>query len=497
MTLSYDPRTGTPNGEVADTTTAEVRAAVRAAAAAAPEVATTPPAVRRDWLVAVAEALEAGTDELVALAEAETALGVTRLTGEVQRAAGQLRFYGDVAAEGSFLGAAIDTTGPHLARTRVPLGPVAVFGASNFPLGFGVLGNDTASAIAAGCPVVIKAHPAHPLLSERLASLARTALAAAGAPDGVLALVAGQQAGVDLVRAPEIAAVGFTGSQAGGLALWRIANERAVVIPVFAEMGTVNPVVVTRAAAPRMAEIAAGLVDSFTLGSGQFCTKPGLLLAPRGAQAAQEVAKALSSTRPEPVMLTAAIAAAVRSGIDELVAAGGRVVEVVEPGAGAGWSAPAAVIEVAADRLRPGSRVLEECFGAVVVVAEYDGPAERDAVLDRLQGALAASLVTDGPDDPEGAALAQRVGGQVGRVVVDDWPTGVASTWAQHHGGPWPATSAPAATSVGAGALDRFVRPVTFQDVPDAWLPAPVQAVNPWRVPRRVDGVLEVPGVTR
>ncbi|MCR1785993.1 aldehyde dehydrogenase family protein [Nocardioides carbamazepini] len=491
--VSYDPRTGGINGEVGDSTAEEVRAAVRAAAVAAPTVAALSPAVRRDWLVAVADALESDLDALVALADAETALGTARLAGEVQRAAGQLRFYGAVAAEGSWLGATLDTAGPHLARTKVPLGPVAVFGASNFPLGFGVVGNDTASAIAAGCPVVAKAHPAHPLLSERLAALARAALSTAGAPESVLGLVTGQQAGVDLVRSPEIAAVGFTGSQAGGLALWRIANEREVVIPVYAEMGTVNPVVVTQAAASRMAEIAVGLVGSFTLGSGQFCTKPGLLLAPRGVDAAHEVAQALRSAAPAPVMLTSAIAAAVRAGVEELVAAGGRLVVAVEPAPGSGWDAPAAVVEVDAHRLVPGSRLLEECFGAVVVVAEYDDPTERDAVLDRLQGALAASVVTDGPDDPEGAVLARRLGGQVGRVVVDDWPTGVAYTWAQHHGGPWPATSAPAATSVGAGALDRFVRPVTFQDVPDAWLPEPVRAANPWRVPRRVDGVLEVP----
>jgi NADP-dependent aldehyde dehydrogenase len=490
--ISHDPRTGRVNGEVAESTADEVRAAVTAASTAAPATAAVPPAVRRDWLAAIADALEAELDELVALADAETALGTTRLAGEVQRAAGQLRFYGEVAADGGYLGAAIDTVGQRLARVNVALGPVAVFGASNFPLGFGVLGNDTASALAAGCPVVVKAHPAHPLLSRRLAELAHAALAAAGAPTGAFGMVVGAQAGVDLVRAPEIAAVAFTGSQAGGLALWRIANEREVVIPVYAEMGTVNPVVVTQAAAGRMAEIATGFVGSFTLGAGQFCTKPGLLLAPAGAAAAQEVAKALRAAGPAPIMLTSAIADAVRSGVDELVAAGGRLVDVVEP-SGAGWSAPAAVIEADSAALRPGSRLLAECFGPVVVVAEYDGAPERDAVLARLQGALAASLVTDGPGDPEGAELARRLAGRVGRVVVDGWPTGVAYTWAQQHGGPWPATSAPAATSVGAAALDRFVRPVAFQDVPDAWLPPPVQDANPWRVPRRIDGDVELP----
>lgn len=490
--VSFDPRTGLVNGEVADSTPEDVRVAVARAAGAAPAIARTPPDVRRAWLVAVARALESASEELTALAESETALGEVRLAGEVQRAAAQLRFYGDVAAEGSLLGAVIDDAdGRRIARCNVPLGPVAVFGASNFPFAFGVLGNDTASALAAGCPVVAKAHPAHPLLSRRLGELAATALAGAGAPDGTFTLVSGYAAGVDLVRAPQIAAVGFTGSQSGGLALWRTANEREVVIPVYAEMGTVNPVVVTRAAVPRMTEIAAGLVGSFTLGSGQFCTKPGLLLAPAGAEAAAAVGKALRTAGPEPVMLTAAISEAVRAGIADLVDAGGRVVDLVEPGGDGGWQAPAAVIEVDTDQLRRGSRLLEECFGPVVLVAEYADAVERDAVLTRLQGALAASIMTGGPEDEEGAALAHRLSTRVGRVVADDWPTGVAFTWAQQHGGPWPATSAPAVTSVGAAALDRFVRPVAFQDVPDAWLPEPLRRTNPWNVSRRIDGVVE------
>ncbi|HWU31626.1 MAG TPA: aldehyde dehydrogenase family protein [Marmoricola sp.] len=489
--VSYSPRSGLSQGEVADSTAAEVRVALEAAASVAPLVADAAPATRRQWAYAIADALEANLDELAQLAESETALGMPRLTGEVQRAAGQLRFYADVAVEGSYLGAVIDrSTEPPLARVNVPLGPVAVFGASNFPFAFGVLGNDTASALAAGCPVIAKGHPAHPLLSVRLAEISLEALADAGAPPGVLGLVMGREVGVDLVRAPEIAAVGFTGSQAGGLALWRIANERDVVIPVFAEMGTVNPMVVTRDAASRMSEIAKGFVGSFTLGSGQFCTKPGLLLAPSGLDAAAQVAKALRAAAPTPVMLTEAIADSVRRGLDELVAAGGRVVDVVEPEGG--WAAPAAVIEVDAAQLCKGSRLLEECFGAVALVAEYADAEELDEVLDNLQGALAAGVLTDGESDAQAATLITRLSGKVGRVLVDGWPTGVAFTWAQQHGGPWPATSAPAVTSVGAAALGRFVRPIAFQNVPDHWLPEAVQDRNPWSIPRRVDGVLEL-----
>jgi len=494
-TRSFRPYDGRPAGTVPDTTPAEVHAVVRAAAAAAPAIAETSPAERRRWLYAVAAAVEEHTEELVGLADEETALGATRLRSEVSRTAGQLRFYGDVVVEGSYLGVTIDSataTTPRLVRVRHPLGPVAVFGASNFPLAFSVLGNDTASAIAAGCPVVAKAHPAHVVLSRRLAALARQALDGAGAPEGALGLVVGQQAGAALVRADGIAAVAFTGSQAGGMALWRMANEREHVIPVYAEMGTVNTVVVTDAGATRLDELVRGFVGSFTLGSGQFCTKPGLMLVPAGHDTARRVADALVDAGPEPVMLTEAIAANVRGGIAAMVSAGARVVGAVG-GDRPGWSAPAAVLTAPAAALRRGSRLLEECFGAVALVVEYAGGEDLRRVLDALPGSLAATVV-GGEDDPDLPALVAALSRTAGRVTVGDWPTGVAYSWAQHHGGPWPATSAPATTSVGAAALDRFVRPVTYQSAPEHCLPPAARSTNPWRVPRRVDGRIETPG---
>ena len=219
--------------------------------------------------------------------------------------------------------------------------------------------------------MVAKSHPAHPLLSDRLAEVARAALLDAGAPDGSLEMVVGYDAGVALVRDEGVAALAFTGSQAAGLALWRIANERRTVIPTYAEMSTVNPVVVTRAAAAtRMEEIAEGFVGSFTLGSGQFCTKPGLVFAPAGAAAAEAIGRALRQASPEPMMLTAAIARSTAEGLEELRFAGARVVELVEASV-AGWCAPAAVLEAPIDALQDGSRLLEECFGAVAVVVEY------------------------------------------------------------------------------------------------------------------------------
>jgi NADP-dependent aldehyde dehydrogenase len=492
VVTSYDPKTGEPVATADETTTEELAGVVDAAAGAAPAVGAATPGERRDWLHRIADALEAHQDELVALADRETALGTARLVGEVSRAANQLRFYGDVALEGSYLGVTIDEAvgAPRIVRVNRPLGPVAVFGASNFPFAFSVLGNDTGAALAAGCPVVVKAHPAHVGLSHRQAEIAREALAMAGAPDGTFGMVNGHQAGVDLVKAAAISAVAFTGSQGGGLALWRLANERDVVIPVFAEMGTVNPVVLTRRGARDLDTVAAGLVGSFTLGHGQFCTKPGLLLAPAGSGAADAVAEALREAAPSPVMLTESIASSVHDGLAAMQDAGAVVVQRLESTT-SGWAAPAAVLRAHVTALKPGSRLLEECFGPVLLVCEYDTDGQLDEALTALQGSLAASLVAGGADDPQAAKLLGSLSQKVGRVVVDDWPTGVAFTWSQQHGGPWPSTSVPSATSVGAHGLGRFVRPVAFQSAPDAWLPPEARADNPWGVPRRVNGTME------
>jgi NADP-dependent aldehyde dehydrogenase len=495
-TTSYRPLDGQVAGSVVDSTPDQVDAVVAAAEDAAATMAAASPRQRSEWIESVAHTLEDHADQFVRLADTETGLGTVRLTGELARAAAQLRFYASVACEGSYLGVTVDNptpTSPRLVRVNQPLGPVAVFGASNFPFGFGALGNDTASALAAGCPVVVKAHPAHVQLSVRLAELAQEALAAAGAPRGSLGHVVGMEAGVRLVQAPGIKAVGFTGSQDGGLALWDVANERDEVIPIYAEMGTVNPVVMTRAAAgdeQRAEEIAAGFVGSFTLGSGQFCTKPGLLLAPAGHELPQLVATALENAAPAPVMLTSGIAEHATTGVEALTTAGADVVGRVAARP-EGWSTDAVVLSAPAAALAPDSPLLSECFGPVAVVVEYADNAERDELLARLQGSLAGTVATDGSgQDPDAGALVQRLAGQVGRVTIDDWPTGVAWTWAQQHGGPWPATSRPESTSVGAAALDRWVRPVAFQSTPDAWLPPAGRGDNPWGVPQRVDGEL-------
>jgi len=490
---SYDARTGEVVEHIEVSSPSEIAEALSAAEAAAPRVAAATPAERRGWLEALASALtEPETAEtLVGTADRETALGDQRLRGELARCAGQLRFYGDVAAEGSYLEATIDhatLVAPEMRRMTVPLGPVAVLGASNFPFAFGTLGNDTASALAAGCPVLAKAHPAHPATSRILGAVAAEALAAAGAPAGTFALLSGFASGQQLVRSPQTKALAFTGSQGAGMALWQMANDREVVIPVYAEMGTINPVVMTPDALDRVDAIATGFVASMSLGMGQFCTKPGLLLVPAGHEVPSGIAAALTAASPRGWMLTGAIAAGVRSGVDELCEAGAELLAQV-PSAGAGWSAPATVLHARADAIRPGSRLTQECFGPVALVVEYEDIAELRRILAGLPGAIAGSVMTSGPGDPQTAEFVALVAQLVGRVSVNDWPTGVAFSWAQHHGGPWPATTVPSATSVGAAALGRFTRPVTWQSVPESELPPALREDNPWQLPRRVDGL--------
>ncbi|MGI5157333.1 aldehyde dehydrogenase family protein [Microbispora sp. CA-102843] len=486
---SYLPRTAAVVAGPARTPAAAVTAAVAAAASVFPVVSTTSPAERRRWLDAVADALDVAGGELVALADEETALGEARLRGELSRAAQNMRYYAAAGESGAWLRARIDTVeGPprlDLRRAELPIGPVAVFGASNFPFQFGVLGHDTCSAVAAGCPVVVKAHPAHPRLSVRLYETAARALASAGAPAGVLSLVVGFEAGLALVDAPPIAAVAFTGSQRGGMALVERARRRPTPIPVYAEMGTVNPVLLTPAASHRAERIAEEFVDSFTLGAGQFCTKPGLMLAPRGSGVVEAVAGKVRAAQGG-WLLTQGIAAAYRDGLRTLEAAGGRML-AAGPEPEEGYAARAAALLVEIDDLGEDSPLLEECFGPVALVAEYGDFDEALKAVARLRPSLAACVHGGGEGDPDLVRAVAELAGRVGRVVVDGFPTGVATADAMHHGGPWPATSDPRATSVGAEALRRFTRPVAFQNVPDAALPPALRDGNPWRLPDRTE----------
>jgi acyl-CoA reductase-like NAD-dependent aldehyde dehydrogenase len=503
--MSYDqghnPRTGQPAGEpVPHTDAATLDRICRAAAAAAPELARTTPAARAELLRAVAEALRAEQDTLVALADAETALGAGRLAGEVTRTCVQLEMFADAVLEGSIFEVVIDLPDPDalpaprpdLRRMLVPLGPVAVFSASNFPFAFSVAGGDTASALAAGCPVVVKAHPSHPALSEHVGRLVAGALAKAGAPDGVFAVVFGTEAGRALVQHPAVTAAGFTGSLQGGRALFDLANSRPDPIPFYGELGALNPVVVSPGAlAQRADEIVAGFVGSYTLGSGQFCTKPGLLFLPAGHGLDGRLAEAVAAATIGP-LLNARIQAAFQRTTDNFAGVAGvrRVTPAAETGPQVGAYAVApALLAVPADQLVAHPELLEEAFGPASLLVEYASTEELLAALERVPGSLTAGLHAD-PAGEAGltATLLERLSARAGRVVFGGWPTGVAVTWAMHHGGPWPATTAPLHTSVGVTAVRRFQRPVAYQNVPEPALPAALRDANPLGFTRRVNG---------
>ncbi|MFI8791582.1 aldehyde dehydrogenase (NADP(+)) [Streptomyces sp. NPDC055105] len=503
---SVDPRTGKRREQVAvEATAEEVDQAVRAARAATGALADR--TVRAAFLRSAAELLDASKDHLVEAADAETALGPVRLTGELARTSYQLRAFADIVDEGAFLGIVIDHPDdsatppiPDLRRYKVPLGVVAVYSASNFPFAFSVPGGDTASALAAGCPVVVKAHPDHPATSELVASVLRRAAARHGIPEGVLGLVHGFEAGVELVKHPLVSAAGFTGSVRGGRALFDAAAARPVPIPFHGELGSLNPVVITaEAAAERAEQIGAGLAGSMTLGVGQFCVKPGLVFAPNGADGdrlVKSLTDAVSDTDAG-VLLDHRMRDNFVAGVAERAELP-DVEAPVTPGAGSEHTVSPGFLTVPAQRLATDGGdhdlLLEECFGPVTVVARYEDDAEVTSVLSRLPGNLSATVHLS-----EGEAAGQGRGAEIlaeltplaGRVLVNGWPTGVAVAPAQHHGGPYPATTS-TSTSVGGTAVERWLRPVAYQNTPEALLPPELRDDNPLGLPRRYEGRQEL-----
>lgn len=485
------------------TTTATAPASLDEVAAAARRAFTvsvnSTAAERASWLTATADALDAAGPELIALADLESHLGAPRLTGELARTTAQLRLFATAIVEGSYIEATIDHKNPgmtppcpDLRRMLRPLGPVAVFSASNFPFAFSVAGGDTASALAAGCPVIVKGHSAHPQLSLRTAEAVTAALEAAGAPAGIFGHVSGRETGVALVQHPEIRAVGFTGSLHGGRRLFDLASSRPDPIPFYGELSAVNPVLITPAALEaRAGELAAGLADSFTLGAGQFCTNPGVVFVPAGSDFATRVADALGETAAVP-MLTEGIAEAFAAGVAELAAHSD--VELVSGDTQQQPSTGRAVVlsTTTAAVLADPAGLLIECFGPATLIVEYTSIADALAAIAAVGGSLTATLHAE-PGEPadEIAPIVDVLTEVAGRVLFGGWPTGVAVSWAQQHGGPWPSTTT-IHTSVGVSALRRFLRPVAYQDAPDAALPAELREANPLGIPRRVDGVLQL-----
>jgi len=486
-----------------EATAQEVDTAVRAAHEARGSLADR--TVRSAFLRSAADRLQTAKDQLVEAADAETALGPVRLTGELARTCYQLRAFADIVDEGAFLDVVInhpDDTAtppvPDLRRYKVSLGVVAVYSASNFPFAFSVAGGDTASALAAGCPVVVKAHPDHPALSELVAKVLRIAAAEHGIPAGVVGLVHGFEAGIELIKHPLVAAAGFTGSVRGGRALFDAAAARPVPIPFHGELGSLNPVVVTEAAATERGEaIGTGLAGSMTLGVGQFCVKPGLVLVPSGA-AGDGLLKSLTdavSDTDAGVLLDHRMRDNFIAGVAERTELP-DVQSPVTPGAGGEHTVSAGFLTVAADRLTSEGAydlLLEECFGPVTVVARYDDDAQAQAVLSRLPGNLTATVhlsAEEAAGEGRGAEILAELTPLAGRVLVNGWPTGVAVAPAQHHGGPYPATTS-TSTSVGGTAIERWLRPVVYQGAPAALLPAELRDENPLGLPRRFNGALE------
>lgn len=491
-------------GAFAEASAQDVATATALAARAAQDLRAWPTDRIATLLRTMADHLLASGEQIVRVADAESGLGTARLQGELGRTVGQFRMFAEIVESGEHLGIIIDHADPDivpprpdLRRMLVPLGPVAVFGASNFPLAFSVPGGDTASALAAGCPVVIKAHPSHPATSEVTARCLIAAADEVDAPAGTVALLQGRghEVGRQLVLDPNVTAVAFTGSRQGGRAIMDLAASRDVPIPVHAEMSSLNPVVVTPAALARRAEqIAAGFVASLTLGTGQFCTKPGLLLLPVGAAGdalVDDVAAQLDAA-PAGLMLNGGIRSLLLDRLGSSSSVPGVRVRVdgrpeLTDGEQGGLSCRPSLLEVDAKTYLRRTELREEHFGPVSVVVRHEA-GELPAIIGALEGQLTATLHAEPEEVEDLVPLRDLLSAKVGRVLWNGFPTGVSVTRSQHHGGPYPATSDARSTSVGGTALERFLRPVVFQDVPESLLPPVLRSDALVHTPRIVDG---------
>ncbi|QBJ76809.1 aldehyde dehydrogenase (NADP(+)) [Aquitalea sp. USM4] len=462
----------------------------------------TTPAQRAQLLQTIAGEIEALGDALIERAMLETGLPQARLQGERARTCGQLRMFARTVRAGEWLDVRVDQAQParqplpraDLRQRQIPLGPVAVFGASNFPLAFSVAGGDTASALAAGCPVIVKAHSAHPGTSELVGQAIVRALEECGLPAGVFALLfgSGREVGQALVNDARIKAVGFTGSRAGGLALCQTAQQRVEPIPVYAEMSSTNPVFLLPAALQARGDaLAQGFVGSLTLGAGQFCTNPGLLVAVQGPALEAFVASAadLLQHSAAQTMLTPGIRAAYQDGVDSLSRHASTVAKGVLP-TGPNQCQPQLLRASAAEYLA-NPALQAEVFGAAALIVQCRDEAERLQLAEALEGQLTATLQLDDDDIALARSLLPVLERKAGRILVNGWPTGVEVCDAMVHGGPFPATSDVRSTSVGTAAIQRFLRPVCYQDLPDALLPTALKHENPQGLPRLLDGVRE------
>jgi NADP-dependent aldehyde dehydrogenase len=492
----FNPATGQElEPTFTEATTDEVDEAVRKAHAALATYRRTSGADKARFLEAVAEEILALGDELLQTASQETALPLPRLTGERGRTMNQLKIFAELVREGSWVDARLDSAQPDrqpapkpdLRSMLRPLGVVGVFGASNFPLAFSVAGGDTASALAAGCPVVFKAHPAHPATCELVGRAIVAAAQKAGMPEGVFSLVQGTSTdvGVALVQHPLVSAVGFTGSFRGGKALFDAAVRREVPIPVYAEMGSTNPVFFLPGILAERGEVLAQqLVASVTLGVGQFCTNPGVFVVEKNSEAfIGKVAEVLGQTAGG-ALLTAGIRQTYERGIETLSASA----ELLAHGTATDGQVRPALLKTSAAAAAEHPELLEEVFGPSTVAVTADSREELLTLARNLTGHLTATVWGTETDLFEHAELLEILEQKVGRLLVNGFPTGVEVTHAMVHGGPYPATTDARSTSVGTAAILRFARPVCYQDVPEFLLPDELKTANPLGIRRLVDG---------
>ncbi|MCY1281395.1 Alpha-ketoglutaric semialdehyde dehydrogenase [compost metagenome] len=480
-------------------TAEEVDAAALAAEAAYPAFRSLAPARRAEFLDAIAAELDALDADFLATVTRETALPPARVQSERTRTSNQLRLFAQALRRGDFLGARIDRAQPErqplpradLRQCRLGVGPVAVFGAANFPLAFSTAGGDTAAALAAGCPVIVKAHSGHMATAEYVAGAIVRAALATGMPAGVFSMIYGSGVGEWLVRHPAIQAVGFTGSLKGGRALCDLAAARPQPIPVFAEMSSINPVLLLpEALQVRGERIAEELAASVVLGCGQFCTNPGLVLGIRSAElsAFREHLAARMADQPAQTMLNAGILRSYQHGVAALHAHPG--VRHLAGAPQAGRQAQPQLFQADASLLLSGDELLqEEVFGPLTVLVEVADAAELQRALQGLRGQLAATLIGEPGDLQRFRHLVPLLEHKAGRLLVNGYPTGVEVCDAMVHGGPYPATSDARGTSVGTLAIERFLRPLCYQNYPDELLPEALQDANPLGLLRLLDGV--------
>ncbi|GGJ95911.1 aldehyde dehydrogenase (NADP(+)) [Pseudomonas matsuisoli] len=496
---SYDATTGEKlSYDFAQATPAEVDAAARAAEAAYPAYRSLPAAKRAEFLEAIADELDALGDDFTALVTQETALPNARIKGETGRTSGQMRLFAKVLRRGDFYGARIDTAMPDrkpmprvdLRQYRTAVGPVGVFGASNFPLAFSTAGGDTAAALAAGCPVVFKAHSGHMATAECVANAIIRAAEKTGMPKGVFNMIYGSGVGENLVKHPAIQAVGFTGSLKGGRALCDMAAARPQPIPVFAEMSSINPVLVLpEALKARGSAVASELAASVVMGCGQFCTNPGLVIGIRSPEFStflEGLSAAMADQAPQ-TMLNAGTLKSYEKGLAALNAHSG--VKHLAGQTQEGNQAKPQLFKADVSLLLNGDELLqEEVFGPTTIVVEVDDKAQLIQALHGLHGQLTTTLIAESGDFSTFADIVPVLEQKAGRLLVNGYPTGVEVCDAMVHGGPYPATSDSRGTSVGTLAIDRFLRPVCYQNYPDALLPDALKNANPLGIQRLVNG---------